>query len=470
MRELPAGCEALMRRALVVALLWCAAIAGCSSGGSSGGTGFVPPPIGGSPPPTPPPRLLRKYVKHVVILVQENRSFDNLFHGFKGARTANFGYMHDGTKVRLLATNLLGPDIFHGWHEGIFDWDNGRMDGFDLNRLGSGGTAGRIGYQYVDRRYIEPYWRMAQDYVLADHMFPTMLGGSFTAHLDLIAGTTNLKSGEAEADTPLAPPWGCDAPPGTRTSIVDTARAETLGGGPFPCFDQFATMADLFDGAHVSWAYYAPSVGGPNRAGNVWSEFDAIAGTRHGPDWTRDVISPPGRVITDATDGKLPDVAWVIPDWANSDHAGGGTDTGPSWVASVVNAIGESRYWNSTAIVVLWDDWGGWYDSVPPPQLDFRGLGERVPCIIISPYARTGYVSDTPYEFGSVLKFVEEVFGLPHLSSLGSGGGYTDERAYSISNVFDFKRKARRFRPIGTRYSRAFFLSQRPSTRPPDDR
>jgi phospholipase C len=469
MRNLPGAGEALMLRPLVVLLLGCAMFAGCSSGGSSSSTGFVPPPKGGPPPPTPPPRLLRKYVKHIVILVQENRSFDNLFHGFKGARTATYGYMHDGTRVRLRATNLLGPDIFHGWHEGLFDWDNGKMDGFDLNRLGIGGTAGRIAYQYVDRRYIEPYWRMAQSYALADEMFPTMLGGSFTAHLDLIAGTTNLKSGLAESDTPLAPPWGCDAPPGTRTSIVNTAREETLGAGPFPCFDQFETMAHLFDAAHVSWAYYAPLVGGKNRAGNVWSEFDAIAAVRHGRDWTRDVISPPSRVITDAADGRLPDVAWVIPDWGNSDHSGGNTDTGPSWVANVVNAIGESRYWGSTAIVVLWDDWGGWYDSVPPPQVDFRGLGERVPCIIISPYARAGYVSHTRYEFGSVLKFVEEAFGLPHLSSLGSGTGYTDERAYSIGDVFDFKQKARRFKPIGARYSRAYFLSERPSLRPPDD-
>ncbi|MBV9028407.1 MAG: hypothetical protein JO311_07285 [Candidatus Eremiobacteraeota bacterium] len=446
-------------------------VAACSGGGSSGSAGspFVPQPPGGSPPPTPPPRLVHKYIKHVVIVVQENRSFDNLFHGFKGARYATYGYMHDGTKVTLRGTSLLGPDIFHGWHEALFDWDGGKMDGFDLNHLGVGGTAGRRAYVYVEPKYIAPYRQMAQRYTLADEMFPTMLGGSFTAHLDLIAGTTNLRGGLAEADNPLAQPWGCDAPIGTRTSIVDSNRNETWGGGPFSCFNQFATMADLFDAAGVSWAYYAPPVNGWDEGGKVWSEFDAIAAVRHGADWSRDVISPPGRFLQDVAAGRLRGVSWVIPDFVNSDHSGLSSDTGPSWVAGIVNAVGESAYWDSTAVVVLWDDWGGFFDSVPPPQLDFRGLGERVPCIIISPYARSGYVSHTRYEFGSVLKFVEEAFVLPQLSTVGVGSGYTDGRAYSISDAFDFTRGPRRFQPIVAKYSRAYFLAQRPSEQPPDD-
>ena len=124
------------------------------------------------------------------------------------------------------------------------------MNGFDLNRS-NGHQAGRYAYQYVAKRYIKPYWDMAQQYVLADEMFPTMFGGSFTAHLDLIAGTTNLRSGVAEVDVPLALPWGCDAPGGTRTSLLDTSRIERWGGGPFPCFTQFATAADLLDRARV---------------------------------------------------------------------------------------------------------------------------------------------------------------------------------------------------------------------------
>ncbi|MGC1382021.1 MAG: alkaline phosphatase family protein, partial [Candidatus Baltobacteraceae bacterium] len=411
----------------------------------------------------------RKHIKHIVIVVQENRSFDDFFHGFRGARYATFGYMHDGTKVRLQPTGLRGPDISHVWQVAIGDWDHGRMDGFDLNPLGPGRRAGRYAYQYVARRYVEPYWTMAKRYVLADAMYPTMFGGSFTAHLDLIAGTTNLRSNLAEVDAPLGQPWGCDAPSGTKTSLLYTSRGEVWGGGPFPCFSQFSTMADLLDAGRITWAYYAPAVDGGNVAGRVWSEFDAIAAVRRGRDWARNVISPSSTVLGDASAGRLPQVAWVIPDAANSDHAGEGADTGPSWVAAVVNAIGESPDWDSTAIVVLWDDWGGWYDSVPPPQLDFRGLGIRVPCIVISPYARKSYVSHTQYEFGSILKFVEETFGLPALSSLEHGSGYSDARANSIGDVFDFKQQARPFVPIAAPKDRAYFFSQAPSMRPPDD-
>jgi phospholipase C len=467
MRKLSRRRAALSARVALVLSL--ASLVACSSGGS--GSSAVPP-IHGTPGPppqsTPPPREVRAHIKHVVIVVQENRSFDNLFHGFPGAHSATYGYLHDGKRVRLRPTTLVGEDIGHFWSDGVMDWDNGRMDRFDLNELGTGKPAGTYAYRYVAHRYVEPYWSMARRYALADEMFPTMFGGSFTAHLDLIATTTNLRPGQAEVDNPLAMPWGCDAPSGTRTSILNGNRIEGAGDGPFPCFREFATMADLMDAAHVSWAYYAPAIDGGNRGGRVWSEFDAIASIRQGADWAADVISPPSTILDDAADGRLRGVSWVIPDWADSDHAGG-PDHGPSWVASVVNAIGKSRYWDSTAIVVVWDDWGGWYDGTPPPQLDFRGLGIRVPCIVVSPYARPGYVSHTEYEFGSLAQFIEEIFDMPSLASLGFGSGYTDQRAYAITDVFDFKQTPRRFTPIAARYPAAFFRAEKPSARPPDD-
>jgi phospholipase C len=443
--------------------------AACSSANSVSGT----PPVRATPGPppgaTPPPDVVRKYVKHIVVVVQENRSFDNLFHGFPGARYASYGYTHDGHQVALTPTSLQGPDISHLWRDAIAAWDDGAMDGFDLNTIKGGRPAGTYAYHYVDRRYTEPYWTMAHRYVLADDMFPTMFGGSFTAHLDLIAATANLRSDDSEVDAPLAQPWGCDAPGGTRTSALDSGRNENWGGGPFPCFKSFATLADLFDDANVSWAYYAPTINGKDAGGRVWSEFDAISAVRFGTDWKRNVVSPPSRVLEDAADGRLPDVAWVIPDARDSDHAGEGSDTGPSWVASVVNAIGESPSWDSTAIIVLWDDWGGWYDHVSPPQLDFRGLGIRVPCIVISPYARKAYVSHTQYEFGSIVGFIEEVFRLPSLASRGIGTGYTDRRAYTLTDVFDFKQRARPFQPISSPYSRSYFAARVASGELPDD-
>ena len=123
--------------------------------------------------------------------------------------------------------------------------------------------------------------------------------------------------------------------------------------------------------------------------GDLWSAFDAIKQVRYGSEWQTNVSSTQN-VLGDISGGKLASVVWVCPDFANSDHPGSKPDTGPSWIAQVVNAIGDSQYWNTSAIVVVWDDWGGLYDHVPPPQLDYQGLGMRVPMLIVSPYAKKG--------------------------------------------------------------------------------
>ncbi|MBV8197583.1 MAG: hypothetical protein JO263_05585, partial [Candidatus Eremiobacteraeota bacterium] len=399
-------------------------------------------------------------------IVQENRSFDNLFSGYPGADAALSGPMHSGAEVRLHQTTLQGVDIWHNWTNAMTAWNGGKMNGFDLNPLTSGGQARTYPYAFVARKLVAPYWTMASQYVLADHMFPTMFGPSFTGHLDLIAGTTDLSPSEAEVDGPNNQPWGCDAPAGTRTSVIGPRRIEFGGSGPFPCFTQFRTLADTLDAAHISWRYYAPPVIA-NSTGSIWSEFDAIRNVRYGPDWKRNVISPQTRVLTDAAKGSLPAVAWVIPDAADSDHVSQGPADGPSWVAAVVNAIGTGRQWKQTAIVVVWDDWGGWYDSIPPPQLDFRGLGIRVGCLIVSPYAKSHYVSHTVYEFGSILKFVEQVFGLPPLGTLAEG--YTDARANSLVDSFDFRQRPRAFKRIPAPVTPSYFLARPPSLVPPDD-
>jgi phospholipase C len=329
----------------------------------------------------------------------------------------------------------------------MVDWDGGKMDGFNLATR-HGHPVGRRPYAYLERRLVAPYWAMARQYVLADRMFPTEFGASFTSHIDLIASTTNLRSNLAEVNWPSAAPWGCDAPAGTWTWTLDPQRV-VKPNGPFPCFVAFRTLADTLDAAGVSWKYYQSDE-------ELWSGFDAIRNVREGSDWTRSVIEPETTVLSDAAGGALASVSWVIPNATDSDHPGSHSDTGPSWVAAVVNAIGSSAYWNSTAIVVLWDDWGGWYDDASPPQLDFVGLGIRVPCIIISPYAKTHYITHRQYEFGSVVRFVEEVFGLPALGPQTLG--YTDSRANSLLGSFDFSQKARAFRKISAPYPASFFL------------
>ncbi len=449
-----------MLRSVGVVVLSAFVMAACSSGGGGGNSS---PPI--STPTQGPPQTgpEGKYIKHVVVIVQENRTFNDIFAGFKGADSATYGYTHTGAKLRLRAITFKGPDVLHNWGNAMADWNGGRMNGFDRSLFTNGTPAGTYVYAYLQRQQVAPYWTMAREYALADHMFPTMFGPTFTAHIDLIASTTNLTAGEAEVDGPTGQPWGCDAPGGTITYLLNAQRVRT-GDGPFPCFTQYNTMAETLDAAGTTWKYYAPMV--KYAGGRLWSPFAAIRQVRFGPDWTRNVISPQTAVLTDAADGKLAQVSWVIPNAGDSDHAGSQSDKGPSWVAAVVNAIGQSQYWNTTAIVVLWDDWGGWYDNVPPPQLDFVGLGIRVPCIIISPYAKSGYVSHTQYEFGSVIKFIEETF---HLAALGpASGGYTDTRAQSIVNSFDFKQKPRAFTPIPAPYPPAYFLTQPDSAQPPD--
>ncbi len=457
-----AASEELAMRHCALVFLVALAVAACSSGGGGGTSSLpiLPPPTQG-PPQTGPEG---KYLKHVIVIVQENRTFNDIFAGFKGADTTMYGYTHTGSKVRLRPITFKGSDILHNWGNAMADWNGGRMNGFDKSLYTNGKPAGTYTYAYLAHSQVAPYWTMAREYALADRMFPTMFGPTFTAHIDLIASTTNLTDSAAEVDGPTGQPWGCDAPKGTTTYLLNPQRLET-GGGPFPCFTQYDTMADTLDAARVSWKYYAPRV--KYAGGALWSPFAAMRKVRYGPDWKRNIISPQTTVLKDAADGKLAQVSWVIPDAADSDHAGSQSDKGPSWVAGVVNAIGKSQNWKDTAIVVLWDDWGGWYDGVAPPQLDFVGLGIRVPCIIISPYARAGYVSHTQYEFGSVLKFIEETFGLPSLGP--ASRGYTDTRAHSLADSFDFKQKPRAFQPIPAPYPPAYFLSQPPSGQPPDE-
>ena len=194
--------------------------------------------------------------------------------------------------------------------------------------------------------------------------------------------------------------------------------------------------------------------------------IEAIDNIRHGPDWNRNIVNPNAEVLRDAQRGTLPAVTWVSPDLRWADYPSIHKPWGPSWVADIVNAIGRGPHWKDTAIVLMWDDWGGWYDNAAPPQIDTVGLGMRVPLLVISPYAKRGAVSHTQYEYGSILKFVEQAFDLPALGPVSLG--YTDARARTLADSFDFTQKPRAFKPIPAPYPAAYFLSHAPSHEPPD--
>jgi phospholipase C len=208
----------------------------------------------------------------------------------------------------------------------------------------------------------------------------------------------------------------------------------------------------------LSWGYYASKIYGD---GGIWSAYQNISQIYSGPDWKKDVISPQTNFFSDVANGKLRSLSWITPTCENSDHAGCGSKTGPSWVASLVNAIGESRYWDNTAIFVFWDDYGGWYDPEPPAMLDYDGLGIRIPLLIVSAYAKSGYVSHTHYEHGSILRFVEETFGLPALA-------VSDKRAAAPDDAFDFNKPPRKFETVPSEHGIEYFMRQPPDHRDPD--
>ena len=214
------------------------------------------------------------------------------------------------------------------------------------------------------------------------------------------------------------------------------------------------------DSAGVSWAYYATGIGSANSS--IWSAYQANKYVYYGSDWKNNVISPQTNFFTDVSNGKLRDITWITPTCANSDHAACNSNTGPEWVASLVNAIGGSKYWKSTAIFVTWDDYGGWYDAAAPAYVDYDGLGLRVPLLVISPYAKKGYVSHVHYEFGSILRFAEDLFGLAPMSA-------SDNRATSpAKDCFDFNQKPRKFQQIPSSLGVDYFLRQPPDPRPVD--
>jgi phospholipase C len=486
-----------MIRPVAAALIASTALVACSGNSASsfgGASRILPQSKGGGSG--------SGYIQHVVLVIQENRTFDNFFSTFPGADGTTYGCMEPAsgsmrrmhrrsgsgscpsgdTYVQLAEHSLAQPcDWGHSYKGFVSDYDSGQMDGFGNEGGGPKcpGKAAAAVYQYINPSQIAPYWDIAEQYVLADHMFQTQGSGSFTAHQDLIRGGTCFKNctppytgAVSLVDYPSMTPWGCDAKKTNKTSILTWTGSELKGGyhkGPFPCMS-YETLADLFEAQSppISWKYYAAPE--PKGSGKYWDAFDAIEDIRDVPtQWKTHVDQNPSDFLKDIKNNALPQMAWVTPSAGNSDHPGN-SDKGPEWVASVVNAVGESSYWNSTAIVIVWDDWGGFYDHVSPPLPldDFGGLGFRVPMLVVSPYAKEavpsqpGYISKTQYEFASIIDFIEGVWNLPSI------GTPQEARATSISDCFDFTQTPRTFTAIPSTYSESYFLHQKPSNEPVD--
>lgn len=461
--------------ALLLSLNGCG---GTTSTTSSGGGGSTPPPPQGS-------------IKHVVIIFQENRTPDNLFQDpvliSRGADIVSKGQDSFGNSITLQPASLgIEYDLGHAHSDFVAMYNGGAMNGANNVSFNCYGNANcpppNPQYYYVQSSDVGPYYQMAEQYTFGDRMFQTNQGPSFPAHQFILSGTSapSASSNLFVSENPLGQA-GCAASPTSTVAIIDPSGNEGSNGPIYPCFEH-PTLTDELEAANLSWRYYAPT------AGSIWTAPNAIQhmcgpnapppnGTScQGSDWVNNVVlyttQNPDPILNDISSNNLPTVSWVIPTAQNSDHAGNlPGDGGPSWVSAIVNAIGTSSYWANTAIILTWDDWGGWFDHVAPPQIIADGTswgsgyvyGFRVPLIVISPYAKAGYISHANHDFGSILNFIEQNFGLPSL-------GYADAHALdALADCFDFSQTPLTFSPINAKYNAAHFLHDTTPPVGPDD-
>jgi phospholipase C len=457
-----------------------ALLSGCAgvSGGASAPIAAMPP-LGG---------MDQQKIRHIVIIVQENRSFDDLFGGpeatIPGIDAVAYGRVLGGTPRLLTPASLADdPDPDHDHYDpphdrcGVGGWaeynDFGRYDAYIPANCGARNPA--LSYSYVRERERRPYVEMAKRYTVADRFFTANSGPSWPAHQYLIAGHD-----DEIADLPKgALEWeGCSNRKGeNETRRLSPAGVEGPTDAEPPCFGHLS-LGSLVDAQNLTWRMYGPRETSPGNA------FDSIKRESHKyarDDWDRHVSWPMTNVALDANPAAgglsgiapvLANLTWVVSsdsvpgftfqgqvtpvcgyhagNYTNmSDHPGAGAGCyGPSYVEHLVNAIGTSPFWNSTAILILWDDSGGFYDHVPPFTRwmnlsgklvpDRMGPGNRTGLIVISPYAKNHYVSHVTYDFGSVLRFVEKHLGLGTLNPRNDYDGAIDNYVYSENAGYPF--------------------------------
>ena len=360
-------------------------------------------------------------IQHIVFIIKENRTFDNYFGTFPGANGATTAVISTGQTIRLRHTpDPMPRDIVgHGWFDAIIGIDGGNMDQFDLIS-GANINGDLLGLSQLTQADIPNYFNYAQHFVLGDNMFSSLKGASFANHLYTVGAQSDNIFSQPFSSTQNS--WGCDAIPGT---FVYLWNDDNTVSTQFPCED-FQTLADALQTAGISWRYYAAP---PGAAGYTYSTLAGINHIRNGPLWSNVVNH--NQFNTDALNGNLPAVSWLTALDSADEHPPSGACPGENWTVNTLNAIMNGPDWNSTAVFIVWDDFGGFYDHVPPPVADKFGLGPRVPLLVISPYAIAGKISHTQYEFSSILKFIEERFGLPPLTT-------RDASANDITDSFNF--------------------------------
>jgi phospholipase C len=398
-------------------------------------------------------------IKHVVIVMQENRSFDHYFGTYPGAH----GFPRDAHGNITVCipdpaagncqkpyhdphdTNSGGP---HTAPDANADVDGGKMDGFvktvessmsfDTSKPSCVVSARPpncvdvMGYH--DQREIPNYWTYAKNFVLQDHMFEPVLSWSLISHLYMMSGWSARCTNPLDrmtCATDLNAPDG-DGVPSTSTSLGDISAgpgilvpsdADDVANSPQPPDYAWTDLTYLLYKRAVSWRYYLAQGTEPDCSNGqmtctpqpqvvntpeIWNPLPDFQ-TVH-QDGQLGNIQPDTQLFADAKAGSLPAVSWVVPSGDNSEHPPATVSAGHGHVTRIINAIMSGPDWSSTAIFLAWDDWGGFYDHMAPPIVDGHGYGMRVPGLVISPYARRGYVDHQTLSFDAYLKFIEDDF------------------------------------------------------------
>ena len=350
-------------------------------------------------------------IQHVVVILQENRSFDQYFGTFPGAngipmqngvptvcvndpRTGNcVKPYHDSNDV-----NTGGP---HGATDAVTDVDGGNMDGFlSTDTLANPKPKLLEVMGYHDAREIPNYWAYAKNFVLQDEMFEPNASWSLPCHLFLVSEWS------AHCTDPTNPNTCVNAlqnPGNNNYAWTDLTYLLFKNNISWGYYVTAGTTPDSDDGSD----HYVAHPQGPGTP-SIWNPLPSFTTVQN--DGQLGNIQPLGNLFSAIKAGKLPQVSWVVPDSVHSEHPLAKISDGQAHVTRIINAIMNSPYWQNTAIFVSWDDWGGFYDHVPPVTVDQNGYGLRVPGLVISAYARPGYIDHQTLSFDAYAKFIEDLF------------------------------------------------------------
>lgn len=369
----------------------------------------------------------RLKLKHIVIIMQENRSFDSYFGTYPGAdgipmQNGNPSVCANDPKTNQCVKPYHNPDLVNagGPHQAsaaVADIAGGRMDGFVSSvrtaQLGCinpnspmcalSPASDVMGWH--DAREIPNYWTYAQNFVLQDRMFEPNASWSLPEHLFMVSGWSARCSRPGDPSSCVN---ALDGPSGVNTSRNDYAWTD---------------LTYLMHQANVSWAYYLSEGSEPDcedaamlcklgpltrNVPGIWNPLPAFDTVKE--DGQLGNIQTVSQYFSAARDGTLPSVAWIVPEQKVSEHPPASIAAGQAYVTTLINAAMQGPDWNSTAIFLAWDDWGGFYDHVVPPVVDQNGYGLRVPGLVISPYARQGFIDHQTLSFDAYLKLIEDVF------------------------------------------------------------